>query len=43
MVAPLGAEEKKLYGAYLDDKALRGPVFPARGGGTGSLLDALKR
>jgi hypothetical protein len=43
MVAPLGAEEKKLYGAYLDDKAFRGPVFPARGGGSGSLLDALKR
>lgn len=43
MVAPLGAEEKKLYGAHLGEKAFSGPVFPARGGGVGSPLDVFKR
>ena len=42
-VAPLTDAEKKLYGGYLGEKAFSGPIFSARGAGTGSLLDALKR
>ncbi len=43
LVAPLTDAEKKLYREYLGEKAFSGPIFSARGAGTGSLLDALKR
>lgn len=36
LVAPLTDPEKKLSREYLDEKAFSGPVFSARGAGTGS-------
>ena len=42
-VGALTEPEKKLLRAYLPEKSLAGPVFPAKAGGASSLLDSLKK